>query len=139
MNLESLTANTDHSIANLFNQYFHSVFHHPFSFPNINNLPSIHDSLCSITITAAMFFETLVLLDVEKSPGMDKISSRVLQSCAEAQTEPLLYLFSHSFCYATLSTSWKVHKIVPVRKSGDPHLVKNYHPISVLLSKSLNS
>ena len=70
MNLESLTANTDHSIACLFNQYFHSVYHDPSSFPNIDDLPSIHDSLSSITITAADVFEALVSLDVEKSPGM---------------------------------------------------------------------
>ena len=74
MNLESLTANTDHSIASLFNQYFHSIYHDPSSFPNIDDLPSIHDSLSSITITAADVFEALVSLDVEKSPGMDKIS-----------------------------------------------------------------
>ena len=60
MNLKSLSANTDHSIANLFNQHFHSVFHDPFAFPSIDDLPSIHDSLSSITITAADVFEALV-------------------------------------------------------------------------------
>ena len=39
MNLESLTANTDHSIANLFNQYFHSVFH---DLSNIDDLLSMY-------------------------------------------------------------------------------------------------
>ena len=136
MNLESLTANTDHSIASLFNQYFHSVYHDPSSFPNIDDLPSMHDSLSSITITAADVFEALVSLDVEKSPGMDKISSRVLQSCAEPLTEPLLHLFSQSLRYATLPTNWKVHKIVPIPKAGDPHSVKNYRPISLLSNTS---
>ena len=136
MNFESLTANTDHGIASLFNQYFHSVYHDPSSFPNIDDLPSMHDSLSSITITVADVFEALVSLDVEKSPGMDKISSRVLQSCAEPLTEPLLHLFSQSLRYATLPTSWKVHKIVPIPKAGDPHSVKNYCPISLLSNTS---
>ena len=121
MNLESLTPNIDHSIVNLFNQYFHSAFHDPPSFLSRDDLSSIHDSLSSITITAPDVFEALVSLDAKKSPGMDKISSRVLQSFAKALTEPLLHLFSHSLRYATLPTSWKLHKIVSVPKAGDPY------------------
>ena len=52
MNFESLSANIDYSKANLFNQYFHSVFHEPFSIPNTDDLPAIRDdSLQSITIS----------------------------------------------------------------------------------------
>ena len=136
MNLGSLTANTDQNIASLFNQYFHSVLHDSSSLPNIDDLPSIHDSLSSITISIADVFEALVSLDVEKSPGIDKISPRVLRSCAEALTEPLYHLFSQSLRYATLPSSWKVHKVVPVPKAGDLTSVKNYRPISLLSNTS---
>ena len=61
MNLESLTPNTDHSITNLFNQYFHSVFHDSSSFPNIDDLPFIRDSLSSFTITAVDVLKLLFL------------------------------------------------------------------------------
>ena len=136
MNLGSLTANTDQNIASLCNQYFHSVLHDSSSLPNIDDLPSIHDSLSSITISIADVFEALVSLDVGKSPGIDKISPRVLRSCAEALTEPLYHLFSQSLRYATLPSSWKVHKIVPVPKAGDLTSVKNYRPISLLSNTS---
>ena len=136
MNFESLTANTDQNIANLFNQYFYSVFHNSSSFPNIDDLPFMHDSLSSITISTADVFEALGSLDVEKSPGMDKISPRVLQNCAEALTEQLHHLFSLSLPYATLPSSWKIHKVVPVPKVGDPTSVKNYRPISLLSNAS---
>ena len=140
MNFESSTANTDQNIANLFNQYFYSVFHDSSSFPNIDDLLPVHNSLSSITISTADVFEALVSLDVEKSPGMDKISPRVLKNCAIVLFEPLHHLFSLSLRYAILPSSWKIHKVVPVPKAGDPTSVKNFRPFhyySIHL-KSLN-
>ena len=81
---------------------------HLSSFPNIEDLPFVHDSLSSLAISTADCF---ISLDVDKSPH--KISPRVLWSRAEAQTEPLHHLFSQSLCYATLPSSWKIHKVVP--------------------------
>jgi len=99
-------------------------------------LPPIHDSLNSFNITIEDVYKALVSLDVEKSPGMDKISPRVLQSCAEALSEPLHHLSSQSLHYAILPYSWKIHKVVPVFKAGDPNSVRNYHPISLLSNTS---
>ena len=141
MNLECSTGNTDYSIANLFNQYFHSVFHNSSSFPNIDNRPSIHNFLNSAINNVTDVFEALVSLDVKKFPGMNKISPRMLQHCAEALAEPLHHLFTQSLHYAILPSSWKIHKIIPVPNAGNPSSVKNYHPISLLsnISNSLNS
>ena len=92
----------------------------------------MHDSLSSITISTEDVFEALVSLDIEKSPGMDKISLRVLQNCAVALFEPLHHLFSMLLRYAILPSSWEIHKVVPVPKAGDLTSVKNYRPISLL-------
>lgn len=139
MNFGSLTANTDEIIAKLFNQYFHSVFHDSSSLPNIDDLPSVHDSLSSIAISIADVFKVLISLDAEKSPSIDNISPRVLQNCAKALAEPLHHLFSQSLCYAILPSSWNIHKVVPVPKAGDLTSVKNYCPILLLsnISKAL--
>ena len=75
-------------------------------------------------------------MSVEKSPGTDKISPRILQSCAEVLCEPLYHLFSLSLHYATLPNCWKVHKIVPVFKAGDHNSANNYCPISLLSNTS---
>ena len=41
-------------------------------------------------------------------------------------------MFTISLRYGIVPTGWKVHKIVPVFKAGDPSSVKNYRPISLL-------
>ena len=67
---------------------------------------------------------------------MNKISPRVLQSCAKALTEPLHHLVTQSLRYAILPSSWKIDKIVSVPKAGDPNIVKNYRPILLLSNTS---
>ena len=46
VNFNCSTASTDHDKANLFNLYFHSVFHDPSCLPNIDELPDIASSYC---------------------------------------------------------------------------------------------
>ena len=86
----------------------------------------LYTTLNFITITVADVYEALISLNVEESPGLDQISPRLLQSCAGALCVPLHHLFSLSLHNATLPTSWKIHKIVPVFKAGDPNSVRNY-------------
>ena len=133
MTLESLSAKSDYSKVNLFDQYFHSVFHDPSSIPTIDDLPAIHNSLQSITITVADVYQALTSLDVDKATGIDNISPRVLQSCAVTLiSEPLHHLFTQSLHHSSLPTCWKIHKIVPIFKAGDSNCVKNYRPILLL-------
>ena len=78
--------------------------------------------LSSIAISITDVFKVLILLDVEKSPGIDKIFPRVLWNCAVALAEPFHPLFYQSLCYAILPSSWKIHKVVPVPNPGDSTL-----------------
>jgi len=45
-----------------------------FILPNIEDFPSVQDSLYSITISVPEVYETLISLDVEKSARIDNIS-----------------------------------------------------------------
>ena len=90
-----LDANIDFDKANLFNQYFYSVFHNSLDLPNIDDLPTIADSLqCELQSIEITIVEALISLNVDKSSGIDEISPRGLQACAEALCEPLHYLFT---------------------------------------------
>ena len=136
VNFNSSTASTDHDKANLFNLYFHSVFHNPSCLPNIDELPDIAGSLQAIVISVFDVYEALISLDIDKSSGINNIGPRVLHSCAEALCVPLHHLFSLSLYYAIVPSCWKVHKVVPIFKAGDPTSVTNYQPISLLSNAS---
>ena len=129
--LYSLTS-TNSEKANLFNKYFHSVFHDPSDVPNVDELPDIPGSLQTIVITTSDVYEALISLYIDKTSGKDEISLRVLPSCAESLCAPLHYLFTMSLKYASILSMWKIHKTIPVFKAGDSNTVTNYRPISLL-------
>jgi len=74
----------------------------------------------------------LLNLDTTKAMGSDGIPSIVLQRCATALYQPLSQLFNLTLQSSNLPREWKIHKIIPIFKSGDPTLAKNYRPISLL-------
>jgi len=69
---KSSTAYIDFDKANLFNKFFHSVFHNPSVVPNVDELPDIPGSPQVIGITASVVYEVLVSLDIDKSSGKMK-------------------------------------------------------------------
>ena len=60
----------------------------------------------------------------------------VLKSCSAILSKPLHHLYSMSLRYAIIPCSWKVHKIIPIFKSGNRNSVKCYRPISLLSNVS---
>ena len=121
----------------LFNTYFHSVYTpSPDGAPNIDSLPTISNSLSSIIICEADVYHALTMLDPNKAMGSDEIGPRVLRSCASILTKPFHHLFSISVQYAVIPHQWKIHKVIPVFKSGDRNSVKCYRPISLLSNTS---
>ena len=71
--------------------------------------------------------------------GCDGISPKMLKSTAENSASPLAMLFNLSISTGNYPSAWKKARVVPVPKSGDPSLVNNYRPISILpvVSKTL--
>ena len=123
--------------ANLFNTYFHSVYTpSPVGAPNIDSLPSVSNTLSSISIDEADVYYALTSLDPNKAVGLDEIGPRVLRSCAAVLTRPFHHLFSISIRYAVIPDRWKIHKVIPVFKSGDRSSAKCYRPISLLSNTS---
>ena len=100
----------------------------------MESLPTPAQQLHTISIEVSDVFECLSSLDVTKAPGCDNINPRLLKHCATS-------LLQESIRLCTLPEEWKVHKIRPIHKRGDPTNISNYHPISLLciLSKLLES
>ena len=103
-----------------------------FLVPSTDDLPESSHSLNVIEFTETEIFQALTSLDPNKAPG---ITPRVLQTCALA----LHHLFTLSIRHGVILSQWKIHKIIPVFNYGDPSLVKNYCPVSLLPNTSIKS
>ena len=99
---------------------------------SINNHPTF---LSNIIITEDVY-DALINLDTSKAMGPDGISLIVLSKCASVLYKPLHHLSCLTLKYGYLPCEWKLHKIIPVFKSGDRTQVKNYRPISSLSNTS---
>ena len=133
MYLDDTQASAGFDQAQLFNQYFHSVFtHSSYGLPSPADLPAAETVLSTINISALDVFQALCNLDPNKASGIDSINPALLRYCAESLTSPIHYLFTSSLRSQSLPQEWRTHCIVPVFKSGDNSLVKNYRPISLL-------
>ena len=70
-------------------------------------------------------------LNINKSPGPDKIPTRVLKCCA-TEIAPLLQLiFTQSMTSGILPNDWLSANITPIYKKGDRANPSNYRPISL--------
>lgn len=64
--------------------------------------------------------------------GPDGISARMLQGCAHTISGPLSILFNSSLSAGKVPSDWKLSNVTPIFKAGDPSMVCNYRPISLL-------
>jgi len=136
MHLDATSANSNISRANLFNQYFYSVFTPPSTTLRHTNITSHPNEINSLVFTEEEVFSVLSQLDPNKATGIDSISPKILKYCAASLTHPLCHLFNLSLASGVIPQEWKVHLVVPVYKSADRSSVKNYRPISLLCNTS---
>ena len=134
---ESSAYSTPIDKAQAFNNYFHSVFtKSDYVLPHTDNLPQPTQQLHTIQISPNDVSEALNNLDPTKAPGHDNISAVILKSLSSTLTLPITTLFQQSIQSCSIPDDWKIHKIRPVPKCGDPSKVYNYRPISLLTSIS---
>ena len=123
-----------------FNNYFNSIFtRSTYTLPPTDQLPTPTNQLHTIALDSSETLQILSDLDPSKSPGCDDLSPKVLKECAASLAIPITTLFRASLHNSSIPIEWKVHKIIPIHKGGDPSNVTNYRPISLLciLSKVL--
>ena len=126
MSFESDSAGTDIDKANLFNQFFFSVFTRA---EDVELREPLDGELSSITISEEEVFRGLVSMDCSKAAGLDGIPPSILKFCVPALVEPLHHLFTTCLSSSKIPEQWKTHCIV---KTGDKSCIQNYRPISLL-------
>lgn len=122
-------------IVNKYCEYFSNVYKKS----NINyfdkGVPS-HYNISIDPITEADILSASKKLNNKFTSGIDNIPSFLGKDCAMALAKPLVFLFNLIISSKQFPKTWKISKIIPVLKSGDPSNIANYRPISILCNFS---
>ena len=121
--------------ANLFNDYFNSVFSQLDTEPPPPGLYPIvpyMSELSFITLSTDEVQKILLNLDPSKSPGPDEITARVLKELVCEIAGSLTCLFNQSLSSGKFPVKWKDANLIPVHKSGPKNNVTNYRGIALL-------
>ena len=70
------------------------------------------------------------------SPGWDDIGIKILKKVLPSIGNPLMYVINLSLSQGVVPSELKKAKVIPLFKGGDPVLLNNYRPISILPSIS---
>ena len=95
--------------AQLFNEFFHSVFTHSSYNLSLADIPPVGITLSSVNISASDVFQALYSLDPCKASGFDAINPALLKHCAESLTTPIHHLFTLSLRSQSLPQDWHTH------------------------------
>jgi len=68
----------------------------------------------------------------DSANGFDGISSKLIKNTFHIFMNPLIHMINLSLSQGVFPREMKVAKVVPIYKSGDTTLLKNYRPVSVL-------
>ena len=83
-------------------------------------------------VTAPEVQTDLQHLSCVKATGSDGIPSIVLKSCSEILASSVTDLFNESLEAGEIPDIYKLAKVTPILKRGDPDNASNYRPISLL-------
>lgn len=136
MPLLQLTADNLIDVANLFNDYFFSMFKPPCTRNEYEDHLSTHtvssEQLSDVSFSPDEVRGILLSLDVNKATGPDKIPARLLRNCAPYICSSLCAFYNKCLAVGKIPAAWKVSNIVPIPKRGSAKEVSNYRPISLL-------
>ena len=125
-------ANTDIEKAELFKVYFHSTFNFQDNLPYPPLDIFTDPGLALVQVTPQEVSNELKSLNVNKAIGPDGIPTAVLKECHTEISHSLSTIFNLSLLTGTVPKAWKEANIVPIYKKGNPNLVTNYRPVSLL-------
>ena len=110
----------------------------------MSNQPQIPKSFMGNRISNTIFQEPVTYHEIYKlvmslkngAPGYDGIKSDTLKLSIQHICEPLAHVCNMSLMQGIFPLELKLANVLPLYKSGDPHLFNNYRPVSLLPSLS---
>ena len=83
-------------------------------------------------VSRHFIFSQLSSLKVNKSTGLDGISSRFLKDGADVIVDPILHIINLSISSEVVPSEFKMARVKPLCKKGSRLEVGNYRPVSIL-------
>ena len=126
-------------VAEAFNIYFSKIgFQTGVNVPKVNTSfksympkPLLH-SIFLAPVSPSDVLNTTQKLKPKTSSGFDCISTKLIKVTINEILEPLTHVINRSFETGIVPKDMKIAKVIPIYKSSDKTLLKNYRPISLL-------
>ena len=112
------------------------VYNNRNSFPTDDILDIGH-----LDIDVETIVQSILMLDMNWTPGPAGLPSAFFKMCAYALSFPLKIIFNKSLKSGTFPSLWKIADVIPIHKGGTKTAMENYRGISILptLSKVFES
>ena len=124
--------NDENEMATILNNFFVSVFTdedcRSVQPPEVRRTA---ENLDSMEVTENDVLRTIEKIKVNKTPGPDKISPRILKEVKDQISKPLSIIFNKSLQLGKVPSDWKCANVTPIFKKGDKSQPGNYRPISL--------
>ena len=126
-------------IAEGFNNFFSNI-----GIQTSHNVPASNKSFSSFmpkSLENSIFLSAVAPSEVlnfskklkpKLSSGHDDISTKLLKETIENILEPMTHIINQSIATGIVPKEMKIAKVIPIYKSADPSILKNYRPISLL-------
>ncbi|XP_065684380.1 uncharacterized protein LOC136096739 [Hydra vulgaris] len=95
-------------------------------------LTSVNSELIFKELKIDEFENAINSIKINKSPGVDDISSNIVANVSSQIRKPIFEIFKSSIKTGTVLDKLKVAKIIPIFKTGETFQINNYRPISIL-------
>lgn len=126
------TASDEGRIADMFADFFSSVFSPPTTITGSIPPISSYQHMSSVSFTVSDVRSALLHLDVSKGAGSDQIPPSVIKFCCPILEQPLTYLYNKSVSSGIFPEIFKKSLIIPIFKKGSLNDISNYRPIAIL-------
>ena len=87
-------------------------------------------------MTPENVFKSIKSLKSKNCEGFDRIPVRILTDGINEITPVLSHIFNLIYKQKQIPDQWRVSKVIPLFKKGNPNVIENYRPISNLCSTS---
>lgn len=134
LNYRGSSATTESEKANLFAEFFASVYTNHITNIDLNEITNGRSDIGfnKLNITNDAVFNAAYRVDTTKGAGDDKIPPIFIRYCTESLTKPLTIIYQRSIVECEYPDRWKTGRITPIFKSGSKTEVNNNRGVTVL-------